>query len=299
MPWGKIKLNNGTEIPNIAFGTWTAGNGQQSTDQVEQALGVGFDHVDTAQVYRNEAEAGQALRESGVSRTDVYITTKYSGLKDVETSIQDSLKNLGVSYVDLYLIHSPRLANGDIPGLWSQFQQIQSRGLAKSIGVSNFNVADLTTLLKDAKVKPAVNQILFHPYVHAQQLPIVEYCKKQGIVIEAYSPLIPVTKQPGGPLEKPLATIGARTGATSDQILLAWNKAKGTVVVTTSSKKERLQGYLKAGDLELTTQDIHDIDFAGAIGPVCMWRVVFGRLAMATAAAGVFWSASRVLGLGF
>jgi len=268
MPWEKIKLNDGTEIPSIAFGTWKTGKGQQSRDQVEQAVKVGFDHVDTAQNYRNETEAGQALKESGVPRTGIYITTKYSGLKDVKTSIQDSLKNLGIDYVDQYLIHGPDLAKGDIPGLWKQFEEIKARGFAKSIGVSNFTVDDLTVLLKDAKVKPAVNQILFHPYVHVEQLPIVEYCKNQDIVIEAYSPLIPVTKQPGGALDKPLARIGARLSATSDQILIAWNKSKGTVVVTASSKKERLEGYLKAGDLVLTMQDIRDIDVAGAVGPI-------------------------------
>ncbi|KAF8587657.1 Aldo/keto reductase [Ramaria rubella] len=295
MPWETLQLDSGDEIPTIGFGTWTTGNGEQATDQVEQAISVGFDHVDTAQSYRNESEAGQGLRESGIPRSEIFITTKFSGLKDPETSIQDSLRNLGVKNVDLYLIHHSRLANGDIPGLWRTFEKIHAQGLAKNIGVSNYNVADLTILLKEAKVKPAVNQILLHPYVYAEQLPIIEFCNKHGIVIEAYSPLIPITKQPGGPLEKPLAQIAERTAATHDQILLAWNKAKGSVVLTTSSKKSRLEGYLKAGDLELTMEEIRDIDFAGAVGPVCMWKVVAGRIAMVAAAAGVFWGASHVL----
>ncbi|KAF8505226.1 Aldo/keto reductase [Gautieria morchelliformis] len=296
MPWETIKLNTGSEISTLGFGTWTTGNGQQATDQVEQALGLGFDHVDTAQAYRNEAEAGQALRESGIPRSEIFITTKYSGLRDVETSIQDSLKYLGVSYVDLYLIHSPRLAQGDIPGLWKKFEQIYARGLAKNIGVSNFTVADMTLLLKDAKVKPAVNQIMFHPYVQVQQLPCLEYCKQQDIAIEAYSPLIPITKLPGGPVDKPLADIAARTGATYDQILLAWNKSKGTVVLTTSSKKSRLEGYIKAGDLALTKEDISAIDSAGALGPAWGYKVILQRLAIAAAAAGIFWGGSRLLG---
>ncbi|KAF8518641.1 NADP-dependent oxidoreductase domain-containing protein [Hysterangium stoloniferum] len=139
---------------------------------------------------------------------------------------------LGVSAVDLYLIHNPRLANGDITGLWKKLEDIHARGLAKHIGVSNFNVADLKVLLKDAKIKPAVNQIIVHPYVYAQQKPTIEFCKKQSIAIEAYSPLIPVTQQPGGPVDTPLAAIAKRTGATFDQILLAWNKTKGTIVLT-------------------------------------------------------------------
>ncbi|THH01729.1 hypothetical protein EW145_g6862 [Phellinidium pouzarii] len=243
MPWETLTLNDGATMPSIAFGTWTLGNGQSVIDQVDQALNVGFEHIDTAQSYRNEVEAGQAFKESGLSRSD-----------------------LGVSYVDLYLIHSPRLANPDIPTVWAQMEKVKSDGLAKSIGISNFGVAETEVLLASAKIKPAVNQILFHPYVYAQQAAIVEAAKKDGIVIEAYSLLSPITRQPGGPLDKPLAQIGERLGATADQVLMAWAKAKGVVVVTTSSKESRLKGYLSAADLNLTSADISDIDIAGTIG---------------------------------
>ncbi|KAJ3526230.1 hypothetical protein NMY22_g10244 [Coprinellus aureogranulatus] len=160
MPWDPIKLNDGNAIPSIGFGTWKLGNGDKPTDEVEQALSLGFSHIDTAQAYRNEEEAGKAIRESGLAREEVYITTKYSGLNkaDIEDSIKDSLKNLGVSFVDLYLIHHPRLAVPDIRTAWEQFEGLQSAGLAKSIGVSNFGVEELETLLATAKVKPAVNQ---------------------------------------------------------------------------------------------------------------------------------------------
>ncbi|KIJ49251.1 hypothetical protein M422DRAFT_66250, partial [Sphaerobolus stellatus SS14] len=158
MPWSKVKLNTGDEITNIGIGTWKMGGGGQARDQVEQAIDVGFDHIDTAQIYRNESETGQGLRESGVPRTDLWITTKFSGLKDVDSSIQDSLDKLGIGYVDLYLVHSPRLALGNIPALWTKMENIKEKGLAKNIGVSNFNVDDLKVLLKEAKVVPAVNQ---------------------------------------------------------------------------------------------------------------------------------------------
>ncbi|KAI0053925.1 Aldo/keto reductase [Auriscalpium vulgare] len=283
MPWDTIKLNDGHSIPSIAFGTWKLGNGQGPIDQVEQALSIGFDHVDTAQAYRNEEEAGKALRESGLARKDVFITTKYSGLGglDIETSIQNSLKNLGVEYVDLYLIHHPRLATPDIPTAWAKMEKIKADGLAKSIGVSNFGVADLEILLASAKVKPAANQILLHPYVYARQAPIIAIGAVHGIVTEAYSALIPVTHQPGGPVDKPVNAIAKRLNATADQVLLAWVKAKGAVVVTTSSKESRLKGYLDAADLDLTTTDIAAIDAAGAIGPKAQLvrRVAVGVLA--------------------
>jgi len=281
MPWDLIKLNDGNAIPSIAFGTWTLGNGQASIDYVDQALSVGFSHIDTAQSYRNEVEAGIAIRESGLARSDIYITTKYSGVDglDIETSIQNSLRNLGVSYVDLYLIHQPSVAVPDIPTAWKKFEKIKEAGLARSIGVSNFGVADLATLLVSAKIKPAVNQILLHPYVYHHQLPILGYAAKEKIVIEAYSVLIPVTRRPGGPVDRPVNAIAKRLDATPDQVLLAWAKAKGVVVVTSSSKKSRMEGYLAAGDLDLTAGDIVAIDVAGAIGAMghmattVLWRI--------------------------
>lgn len=268
MPWDIIKLNDGHSIPSIAFGTWKMGNGQGPIDQVDQAISVGFNHVDTAQAYRNEAEAGTAIRESGLARTDIFITTKYSGVDglDIPSSINNSLKNLGVSYIDLYLIHNPRLAVPDIPTAWKQMEEIKAKGLVKSIGVSNFAVQHLEILLASAKVLPVANQILLHPYVYAQQAPILEYAAKHNIVIEAYSALIPITSRPGGPLDAPLNSIATRLDATADQVLLAWVKAKGAVVVTTSSKKYRLEGYLRAGDLQLTPQDVSALDEAGAQG---------------------------------
>jgi len=268
MPWDPIPLNDGREIPSIGFGTWKIGNGDGPISQVDQAISLGFSHVDTAQSYRNEAEAGVAIRESGLERKEIFITTKYSGLNglDIKTSIKNSLQNLGVDYVDLYLIHHPRLAVPDIPTAWKEFEEIQTQGLVKSIGVSNFEVSDLAILLASAKVKPVVNQILLHPYVYARQLPILEYAAKHKIVIEAYSALIPVTSLPGGPVDVPVGKIADRLGVSNDQVLLAWTKAKGAVVVTTSSKKSRLEGYLNAGDLTLTKEDIAAIDASGAKG---------------------------------
>ncbi|KAF8876945.1 Aldo/keto reductase [Infundibulicybe gibba] len=268
MPWDPIKLNDCHTMPSIAFGTWKLGNGQGPTDQVDQAISVGFSHVDTAQAYRNETEAGTAIRESGLGRKDIFITTKYSGLDglDIKTSIRNSLKNLGVSYIDLYLIHHPRLAVPDIPTAWKEMEELKQKGLVKSIGVSNFDVPDLKILLDSAKIKPVANQILLHPYVYARQAPIIEYGAANGIVTEAYSALIPITQLPGGRVDAPVNSIAERLGATPDQVLLAWVKAKGAVVVTTSSKKMRLEGYLRAGDLELTQEDIASIDEAGAAG---------------------------------
>ncbi|KAG7440808.1 Aldo/keto reductase [Guyanagaster necrorhizus] len=299
MPWEPIKLNSGYSMPSIAFGTGQLGNGDDSICQVDQAISVGFNHFDTAQSYRNETEAGVAIRESSLARNEIFITTKYSGTDglDIKTSIQNSLKNLGVTYVDLYLIHHPRLAVPDIPTVWKEMEALQAKGLAKSIGVSNFGVHEIALLLASSNIKPAANQILLHPYVYARQSPIVEYCQKAGIVIEAYSPLMhvfPLTTLPGGPVDDPVNDLAAKYGVTPDQILLAWTKSKGAVVVTTSSKKSRLEGYLSAGDLELSPEEVTAIDLAGAAMPRHL--KITRRVAVTCLASAVAWGILRMLG---
>jgi len=281
MPWDTVKLNDGKKVPSIAFGTWKRGNGQESIDLVDLALSTGFDHIDTAQAYKNETEAGIAIRESGLKRDEIFVTTKYSGSDglDISTSIRNSLKNLGLTYVDLYLIHHPRLGKPDIPTVWKEFEKIKEDGHAKSIGVSNFNVADLTILINSAKVVPAVNQIMVQPYVWAQTAPIVAFGNKHGIYTEAYSPLYSLTSKPGGPVDAPVNLIAARLKVTPEQVLLAWAREKvaGGIVITSTTKKERMEGYLNAGDISLTAVDVKAIDAAGALGLKSLPRKVAER----------------------
>ncbi|KAH7097932.1 Aldo/keto reductase [Auriculariales sp. MPI-PUGE-AT-0066] len=281
MPWDPIKLNDGRSIPSIAYGTWKIGNGDQAVSQIGQALENGFDHIDTAQAYLNQSEVGSALADVALERDKLFITSKaslfsssslcyapcFSGRDDLSIAgaLKQSLELTGLKYLDLYLIHHPKLATSDPVGKWKELLELRDAGLTKSAGVSNYEIADLEKL-KETKVLPAVNQILLHPYVWAKQKALVEYCQAHGIVIEAYSALIPITGLPGGPLDKVLETISERTGASWDQILLAWVKAKGAVAVTTSSKQERLLGYLAAGDLLITDVEIADLDAAGIKG---------------------------------
>ncbi|KAI0338422.1 Aldo/keto reductase [Trametopsis cervina] len=246
--WDQIQLSDGTKIPSIAFGTGSLGNGQQSVDKVGQAFSTGFTHIDTAQV------------------DSLYITTKYSGVNGlpIHESIRNSVKYLGVDSVDLYLIHHPRLAMPDIPTVWRQMEKAKADGLTTSIGVSNFEIEHLEILLRHAKVRPVVNQISLNPYALPRQKSLMEYCARHGITIEAYSPLVPLTREPGGPLDEPLNEISLRLNASPEQVLLAWARAKGTVVVTSSSRKDRLQKYIEAGDLVLTKDDVAAIDNAAA-----------------------------------
>lgn len=190
-----IILNNGTEIPEIGFGTWQTTESVQET--LKTAFEVGYRHIDTADIYGNEAEIGEAIEESGIERTDLYLTTKIwnnnRSTEGVKKSVEQSLKKLKTNYLDLLLIHWP--ANGtqfenwkEINAeTWKAMEELYKSGVVKTIGVSNFMLSQIEALLETAEVIPAVNQIEFHPG-HTQQQ-VVDFCKEKGIAVEAWSPI--------------------------------------------------------------------------------------------------------------
>ncbi|KAG2748989.1 Aldo/keto reductase [Suillus brevipes Sb2] len=188
MPFGTVTLNDGNEFPVIAFGTGSAMIYKDVTDYVGQAIENGFSHIDTAQFYQTEAYVGLAIKESGLSRSSLYITTKYSIHGSPRQAIQQSLNKIGLSYVDLYLVHGPSLFS-DFESGWQEFEKMKKDGLTRSIGVSNFNLENLQKLMKIAVTKPAVNQISFHPYNYASHKAMLEYCAKHSITVEAYGSL--------------------------------------------------------------------------------------------------------------
>ncbi|KAF9564165.1 Aldo/keto reductase, partial [Agrocybe pediades] len=275
MPFPEIELNDGHKIPSIAFGSGSVNKGKDIHRYIEQAIDTGFSHLDTAQYYANEPSVGKAIRESGLSRQDLFVTSKH-GFGDVNTAFNASLENLGLEYLDLYLIHTPSVIkkDGDYETIWRQFEKFKESGRAKSIGVSNFGVDNLQKLLKIAHVKPAVNQIQLHPYNYAKNIDLLAYHAEHGIITEAYGSLAPITTYPGGPVDSALESAAQRLTQASNkkvsttQVIFAWVKAKGMVIVTTSSSKQHLEEYMAVGDLpELTEEEIAAIDAAGAKGP--------------------------------
>lgn len=190
-----VILNNGTEIPEIGFGTWQTTEGVQKT--VKAALEAGYRHIDTADIYGNEEEIGEAIEESGIDRKYLYLTTKIwnsnRSAEGVKYSVEQSLKNLKTNYLDLLLIHWPANAkqfdnwkeiNAET---WKAMEELYKSGVVKTIGVSNFMLTQIEALLETAEVIPAVNQIEFHPGYTQQS--VVDFCKEQGIAIEAWSPI--------------------------------------------------------------------------------------------------------------
>ncbi|KAF8811551.1 Aldo/keto reductase [Phlegmacium glaucopus] len=268
MPFYDKELNDGNKIPSIAYGTGSVNKGRDIHEYIELALDAGFSHIDTAKGYGNERGVAIAIRESGLDRSDLFITTKYEG-GSVADGIRTSLNKLEIKYLDLYLIHWPAYTeNGDFERTWREFERCKQEGLTKSIGVSNFNIEELQKLLKIAHIKPAVNQIHLHPYSHAAHASLLDYHSKHGIVTEAYGSLASITSFPGGPVDVPVEKAAQRLGISPTQVIFLWVKAKGAVIVTTSSSKQHLEEYFATGDLPpLTEEEVAAIDAAGAKGP--------------------------------
>ncbi|KAJ7502641.1 NADP-dependent oxidoreductase domain-containing protein, partial [Mycena galericulata] len=265
MPFETVTLNDGQKIPTIAFGTGSIHKRTDVFQMVHQALEAGFWHLDTAAcAYAGSYQyVGKVIHESGLARSELYITTKYV-LGEVEEEIQTRrFRRLGLKYVDLYLINQPSVVP-DIDGTWKKFEAIKKDGLAKSIGVSNFTLPQLKRLVKNALMRPAFNQIELHPYNDAAQKAPIKWSAQHGIVTEAYSSLSSITKFRGGPVDVPVAAAAARLGITPTQVLLSWVRAKGAVIVTTTSNKGRLEENLAVGDLPpLPPVDVLAIDAAG------------------------------------
>jgi diketogulonate reductase-like aldo/keto reductase len=231
-----IALTSGTAIPQVGLGVWQAPQGAPTRGAVTTALELGYRHVDTARVYRNEKDVGAAVLASGVPRAEVFVTTKLwnddQGFDQAMHAFDASLTRLGLDYVDLYLIHWP--VAGKRLGTWRALERVYGEKRARAIGVSNYLVPHLEELLGQAKVVPHVNQIELTPFLQRRDTRAL--CAKHGIVVEAYSPL---TR--GERLAHPVVTEVARAaGKTPAQVLLRWGIQHGHVVLPKSTHRERI-----------------------------------------------------------
>jgi 2,5-diketo-D-gluconate reductase A len=246
------KLADGNQLPLLGLGVWQVPDGKVCTDAVRSALELGYRHIDTAQAYGNEASVGKALRDSGVPRAEVFITTKfYPGRKDPVAEAEQSLRRLGIDQVDLYLVHWPQRGPA---WAWPGMERAKERGLAKSIGVSNFGAADLEQVIAAGSVTPAVNQIQFSAVEYRRG--VLEACRAHGIVAEAYSPL--GTGRHLG--NKRVAEIAERAGRTPAQVLLRWCLQHGVPVIPKSVHRARIAENAQLFDFTLTEQDMAALD---------------------------------------
>ncbi|KAK0483726.1 NADP-dependent oxidoreductase domain-containing protein [Armillaria novae-zelandiae] len=275
-------LNDGTATPWVAFGTGTALYKKDAAEAVRVAIENGVTHLDGAQMYENEDSLGAGIKASGKPRSELYVTTKLKGLAEGQT-IKDtlviSLKKLGLEYVDLFLIHDPTSAKGQLKAWWKQMEEVKKEGLTKSIGVSNFRVQDLEEVLEVATIIPAVNQIEFHPYVYKAAKPIYTFSQEHKILIASYGGLTPIVRAPGGPLDPVVGAIADRLQISPSQVYTKWLIEKGILVVTTSSKAARIREALQTPDVtDLSAEDIAAIEEAGSkLHKRIFMRHVFGE----------------------
>jgi diketogulonate reductase-like aldo/keto reductase len=250
------RLNNGVMIPRLGLGVYQSPPGQVTQRAVEYALKIGYHHIDTARIYNNESDVGAALRKSGIKREDVFITTKlWNSDHGYESAIQAcdaSLKRLGLKYLDLYLIHwpVPEIRNES----WQALTQLLKDGKTRAIGVSNYTIQHLTELLGDAEVTPMVNQVEFSPFLYQKQL--LDYCEKNKIQLEAYSPLTQGTK-----LNHPqIQQIAKKHNKTPAQVLIRWSLQHNLVTIPKSVREERIKENGQVFDYHLTPEDMRVLD---------------------------------------
>ncbi|MDX2969537.1 aldo/keto reductase [Kribbella solani] len=245
-------LSNGTELPLFGLGVWQVDDGAECERAVTWALEAGYRLIDTAQAYQNEASVGRAIRDSGIPREEIFLTTKfYPGGKDARVEAEKSLERLGTPYLDLYLIHWPQ---GGPTWAWPGMQAAVEAGLTKGIGISNFGADEIQELSKVAEIQPAVNQIQFSPFEYRRAL--VDAGEAAGIVAQAYSPL-GTGRHLGDPV---VARIAEATGHTPAQVLIRWAMQKGLSVIPKSTRQPRILENYNVFDFELDAAAVADLD---------------------------------------
>lgn len=267
-----MKLSNGIEIPSMGFGTYKMAP-EDTKASVLCALRSGWRHIDTAAFYRNEAEVGAAVRESGIARSEIFVTTKLwnadRGYDSALRAFDRSQEALGLDYVDLYLIHWPaspffwddwKRINADS---WRALERLYKEGRVRAIGLSNFMPRHILPLLEGAEIAPMVDQIEFHPGWMQQDC--LDFCREHTMVVEAWAPLIK-----GEALSHPVITgIAGRLGWTPSQVVLSWVRACGVVPLCKSVTPSRIAENLAAGSLELGPEDVAAISALHAVGGRC------------------------------
>ncbi len=251
-----IRLNNGVKMPQIGLGTYQSGPGRETRQAVIAALEAGYRLVDTASMYGNETDVGAAIRESGVPREQVFVTSKLwnddHGYERALRACRETLRRLGVSYLDLYLIHWPD--GGLLEETWSALERLQAEGLVRAIGVSNYTISHLEEMLDYAQVPPAVNQVEFHPFMYRRGL--LQWSSERNIALEAYRPLARARKMH----EPTLVDVARDHDKTVAQVLLRWSLQHGAIVIPKSVHVERIRENLDVFDFALSEAEMDRLD---------------------------------------
>lgn len=247
-------MNNGKSIPMLGYGTWEIWDEKVARFGVASALEIGYRHIDTAEIYENETGVGFGIKDSSVARKDIFLTTKvwtsHSKFAQTKEALYKSLERLGTDYVDLFLIHWPTESSVET---WQAMEELMQEGLARSIGVSNFNPHHLDEILKYAKVIPQINQVEYHPAF--QQKEVRAYCQQKGIRVEGWAPLAK------GKLfgNETIVRLAKKYGKTPAQIILNFEISEGVIVFPKSVHKERIAENFNVFDFSLEKEDIESL----------------------------------------
>lgn len=264
-----ITLNNGLKMPQIGLGVWQVEDHQTGVDSVKKAIETGYRSIDTAMIYKNEEAVGQGIRESGVPREELFITTKVwnadQGYDNTIQALETSLEKLGLDYVDLYLIHWPMPEKDKYIETYKALEKLYEDGKVKAIGVCNFEIEHLQRLMDECTVKPVLNQVECHPYF--AQLELKEFCAKHNIFLEAWSPLM----QGGEVLEDDIIrNIAEKYGKEPAQVVIRWHLQSGSIVIPKSVTPSRIESNFDVFDFALTADElksINDLDKGERKGP--------------------------------
>ena len=268
-----FKLNNGIDIPCIGYGTFQTPDGKSVEDGVKEALKIGYRHIDTAYFYQNEKGVGKAIRESGIKREDIFVTSKLwnsdRGYESAKAAFEKTMDNLGLEYLDLFLIHWPAIkkqfdnAEEINANTWKAFEEIYETGRVKAIGLSNFLPHHIDELMKTAKIKPMVNQIEFHPGF--AQIETAKYCLENDIVVEAWSPL--------GRKEvlenETLVELAKKYNKSTAQICIRWVLQHDILPLPKSVTPSRILENSQVFDFEISEDDMKIIDNIPCCGGQC------------------------------
>ncbi|MGA9290637.1 MAG: aldo/keto reductase [Anaerobacillus sp.] len=254
--WTTTTLHNGVEMPTLGLGVWKMENNDEVKTAVNAAIDAGYKAIDTAAAYKNEEGVGKAIKENSTPREDLFITSKVwnddQGYDSTLKAFEDTVSKLGIETLDLYLIHWP--VEGKYKETWKAMEKLYKDGRIRAIGVSNFHPQHLEDLMKDAEIKPMINQVEFHPLLNQKELR--DYCKQHSIQLEAWSPLAQ-----GKLLDNDVVKgIAEQHGKSTAQVIIRWDLEHEVVTIPKSSNPERIKQNFDVFDFELTKDDIRAID---------------------------------------